>query len=144
MIVGDPLKINIYAHNIRFVANSEDIDFEDLVISTQMEEHIHALQIKAIETDLKNELAEKEIQLDEEKIQEVLADLNTAEELIMEVGAKEFRQNVLFPYVTGRPAPVILDPEFTIPDDYHENRETVRELAIKYVSESASLIEKLQ
>lgn len=62
----------------------------------------------------------------------------------MEIEAKEFRQNVLFPYVFGRPAPLILDPEVTIPDDHHEKLEEYRELAIKVASEKASLLEKVR
>jgi len=142
--IGDPIKINIYAHNIRISANSEDIDFEDLVISTQMEEHIHALQVKALETDLQNELAEKEIQLNEEKFYKLLKDVYKVSKVAIEVEAKEFRQNALFPYVTGRPAPMILDPEVTIPDDHHEKLEEYRELAIKVASETASLLEKVR
>ncbi|MDE0645064.1 MAG: hypothetical protein OXH84_02340 [Gammaproteobacteria bacterium] len=146
VIVDDPLKINIYAHNIRIKANSEDIDFEDFVISTQMEEHIHALQIKALETDLRNELAgkPKEYQLNEEEFQVLFKIVIKAEKLIMDKEAKEFRQNVLFPYVFGRPAPMILDPEFTIPNDYEENRKKFRELAIKNISENADISEMIE
>lgn len=42
----DPIEARIYAHNIKRDSQANGIPFEDFTICIQMEEHIHALQIK--------------------------------------------------------------------------------------------------
>lgn len=130
----DPLRINIYVDNIRRDAAAEDISFNDLVIDVQMEEHIHALQITTLKENIKNELEQlpDDFELPNDfNFQELLQTLLIADELIMEVEAKTFIHEIIYPYVFGRPSPTKIDPKFTIPDDYYEKRLKFHQLAKK-------------
>lgn len=122
----NPPKIEMWIENIYREAKANNLPFEHVVMQIQMEEHIHALQADTEEND-----------------GDKLKRPTPADIFAMEVEAKTFIQEIIWPYVYGMQPPYLMRP-VEKPADYDDNREEYNKLRSDLITYGLNGIQRLR